>query len=155
MTVTGNRTFPKCQLPEGSSGDWSIRRVALPARAVEVADDRPDCFRYRPGDYTELRCGGITFMTDLYDEWWTQRRAIERAREVGGSVLVTGLGLGVVVKEMLADGVSASIRRIVVLERSADVIRLAAPSLLAELGCRLNVVQIGRASCRERVWRYV
>ncbi len=141
MIVLADR-FPKSQLPEGSSGDWSIRRVVLPAHVVEVQDDRPDCFRYRPGEYTELRCGGITFMTDLYDEWWTQRSAIERARAVGGSVLVTGLGLGIVIKEMLAPGgPSAPIERIVVLERSADVIRLAAPSLLAELGPLLSVIE--------------
>ena len=140
--IQGNPpTAPRSQIPEGTSGEWSVRRVLLPPQVVKVQDDRPDCFRYRPGDYTELRCGGITFMTDLYDEWWTHRCAIERARAVGGRVLVTGLGLGLVVKEMLANPSSrAAIDRVVVLERSADVIQLAAPSLLAELGGALDVI---------------
>lgn len=138
----GSQAYAPSRIAEGTSGEWSIRRMVLPARSVEVADSRPECFRYRPGEYTELRRGGITFMTDLYDEWWTQRSAIERAREVGGRVLITGLGLGLVAREMLADPERrAAIESVVILEQSADVIRLVAPQLLAELGPVVSIIQ--------------
>ncbi len=139
---SGDQAYARSRIAEGTSGEWSIRRMVLPARTVEVPDNRPDCFRYRPGEYTELRCGGITFMTDLYDEWWTQRSAIARARAVGGSVLITGLGLGLVVREILADPENrAPIDRIVVLEQSADVIALVAERLIAELGSSVSVIE--------------
>ena len=138
----GDQGYARSLISEGTSGEWSIRRVVLPERKLEIPDSRPQCFSYRPGEYTELRGGGITFMTDLYDEWWTQRSAIARAREVGGRVLITGLGLGLVVKEILADpGSRAQIDSIVVLERSADVIRLVASQLIAELGPCVAIVE--------------
>lgn len=138
----GYQAYAPSRIAEGTSGEWSIRRVVLPAQTIEVPDARPHCFRYRPGEYTELRCGGITFMTDLYDEWWTQRSAITRARAVGGRVLVTGLGLGLVVKEILADPQSrAPIDSVVVVERSADVIKLVASQLIAELGSCVSIVE--------------
>ncbi len=80
-------------------------------------------------------------MTDLYDEWWTQRHAIERARTVGGSVLITGLGLGMVVEGMLASAAPAPVSSVTVLEQSGDVIGLVAPHLQAEFGDRLTIVQ--------------
>ncbi len=67
-------------------------------------------------------------MTDLYDEWWTQRKAIEQARKRGGDVLITGLGLGLVVTSIL-EPPTGRVGRVVVIERSADVIRLVARSL--------------------------
>jgi hypothetical protein len=138
----GKPAYAPCRIAEGTSGEWSIRRLVLPPRLVEIPDSRPQCFRYRPGEYTELRRGGITFMTDLYDEWWTQRTAIERARKVGGSVLITGLGLGLVAREILADPEHrAAIEAIVILEQSADVIRLVGPQLRAELGPCVSIIE--------------
>lgn len=62
-----------------------MHKVKRPDRLVDVvADTRPDPFSFRSGKYTERRCGGITFMADLYDGCWTQRRAVERARLIGG-----------------------------------------------------------------------
>ncbi len=53
-----------------------------------------------------------------------------------------GLGLGLVVKEILADPQSrAPIDCIVVLERSVDVIKLVAPQLIAELGACVSIVE--------------
>ncbi len=126
-------------VPAGCSGEWAILKVDLPARPTPI-DSRPECFRHRPGRYTELRQGGVTFMTDLHDEWWTQRTAIERARQVGGSVLVTGLGLGLVVEAMLAEPGHALIEQVLIIERSADVITLVAPHLLAAGGERVQVI---------------
>jgi hypothetical protein len=123
----------------GQSGAWSITRTRQAARATPVVDLRAPCFHYRPGEYAELRHDGITFMTDLYDEWYTQRSAIARARAVGGSVLITGLGLGLVVESILAEPAPA-VDRIVVLEQSADVIALVAPYLTGRCGARVEIV---------------
>lgn len=116
-------------------------KVRLPERSAGgLLDTRPDAFRFRPGEYTELRQGGITFMTDLYDEWWTQRRAIERARSVGGRVLITGLGLGMVVEAILSTPASAQVLSVTVLEQSADVIHLVAGHLHGQFGDRIEII---------------
>jgi hypothetical protein len=128
------------QLPAGVRGDWSLIKVRLPERAAGVVDARPDAFRFRSGEYTELRHAGITFMTDLYDEWWTQRRAIERARRVGGKVLITGLGLGMVVEAILSAPALATVSSVTVLEQSADVIDLVAPHLLRQFPDQVEIV---------------
>lgn len=127
-------------LPAGRSGNWSLTKLRLPERAASLVDSRPDAFRFRPGEYTELRHGGVTFMTDLYDEWWTQRRAIERARQVGGNVLITGLGLGMVVEAILATPPLVPVSGVTVIEQSADVIHLVAPHLINQFGNRVTII---------------
>ncbi len=130
------------QLPAATRGEWSLTKITLPERSFDaVVDPRPEAFRFRAGEYTELRRGGITFMTDLYDEWWTQRRAIERARCVGGKVLITGLGLGMVVEAILASPAPAQVSTVTVLEQSGDVISLVAPHLQQQFGDRLEIVE--------------
>jgi hypothetical protein len=127
-------------VPPGKSGEWAVERVTIPPRDYDPASDpRPDCFKFRPGTYTSLRRGPTQFMTDLYDEWWTQRPAITEALARGGDVLVTGLGLGVVVDAML-EPADSPVHRITVLELSSDVIRLVAPHLLAAHPGRLEVI---------------
>jgi spermidine synthase len=88
-------------------------------------------------------------MTDLYDEWWTQRRAIEEARRRGGNVLITGLGLGLIVESMLRPE-DSPIESVTVVERSADVIRLVAPHFLSRYGDRLLVVEADAFDWRPR-----
>jgi len=78
-------------------------------------------------------------MTDLYDEWWTQRTAIEQARVRGGDVLITGLGLGLVVASIL-ESPQSRVKRVVVIERSADVIGLVAPGLKARYSGQIEVI---------------
>ncbi len=152
MTLAKALALPPYQashLAPGASGDWSLIKLRLPERAAgSVIDARPDAFRFRPGEYTELRRGGITFMTDLYDEWWTQRRAIERARSVGGRVLITGLGLGMVVEAILATPAPAEVTSITVLEQSTDVISLVAAQLHRQFGQRIEIVHADAFSWR-------
>lgn len=129
-------------LPEGRSGKWELSRFTV--RELDGydprTDPRPDFAKRRPGTYTQLERGTTVFMTDLYDEWWTQRVAIEEACRRGGHVLITGLGLGMVVESMLrAPG--SRVERVTVVERSPDVIRLVAPHLERLFGDRLRVVR--------------
>lgn len=127
-------------VPAGRSGEWVVEKVVLPQREYDqAADPRPDFFKYRPGSYTCLRRGSVQFMTDLYDEWWTQRQGIDEALARGGEVLVTGLGLGLVVEAILQVG-DSPVERVTVLEQSADVIRLVAPHLQTRFAGKVEVI---------------
>jgi hypothetical protein len=131
----------RSEVPAGRSGSWVVEKVVLPERAYDPATDaRPDCFKFRPGVYTSLRRGSEQFMTDLYDEWWTQRDAIREAAARGGDILITGLGLGLVAEAILRRP-DSRVRRVTIIELSPDVIRLVAPHLEARYPGRLEVVQ--------------
>jgi hypothetical protein len=129
--------YIKSSLPAGRSGDWSIEK--FPVQSPGRGDARPACFQSPAGTYTRLKKGNEVFMTDLYDEWWTQRIAIEQARVRGGDVLITGLGLGLVVASML-EPPGCRVRRVVVVERSSDVIGLVAPALENRYGKQFEVI---------------
>jgi hypothetical protein len=129
--------YIKSSLPAGRSGDWSIEK--FPVQSPGQDDSRPACFQSPAGTYTRLKKGNEVFMTDLYDEWWTQRMAIEQARERGGDVLITGLGLGLVVASILEPPTGRT-RRVVVIERSADVISLVARPLENRYGGQIEVI---------------
>ncbi len=79
-------------------------------------------------------------MTDLHDEWWTQRDAIHEACHRGGQVLITGLGLGLVAESMLRT-VGSEVERVTIVEISQDVIRLVGDHLRGKLGRSLEIVQ--------------
>lgn len=112
----------KVDVPEGVSGDWSIQRFTVERgmatfRAAMAGRDLP------PGIYTRLSCrkGGL-FMSDTPAEY---RDAAWFIHVAEGSVLISGLGLGMVVKAILK---KAEVTHITVLELEADVINLVAPS---------------------------
>ncbi len=127
----------KVDLPPGTSGEWTLETFEV--RPQPGVDTRPECFRSAPGRYTRLRHGGTVYMTDLYDEWYTQLDGIREARRRGGEILVTGLGLGMVAESMLAGNASA-VECITVVEASEDVLRLVGPHLERKLGDRLEIV---------------
>src|SRR4051812_35762651 len=107
---------------------------------MAAVDPRPDCFQFRPGVYTCLRRGPVQYMTDLYDEWWTQRTGIAEALARGGEILITGLGLGLVAEAILRPPASP-VTRLTIVEFSEDVIRLVAPFLQARYPGRIEIVQ--------------
>jgi hypothetical protein len=129
--------YIKSSLPAGRSGDWSIEKFSVHTPGHK--DTRPEHYQSPAGTYTRLKEGNEVFMTDLYDEWWTQRMAIEQAGVRGGDVLVTGLGLGLVVTSML-EFPQSRVNRVLVVERSTDVIRLVAPSLKERYNGRIEVI---------------
>lgn len=116
--------YCKVMVPEGRSGDVSVERF-------EVMDDfaLAKLFIYgrgtRPGQYTAIRRGGELWMSDTHAEFYDSSRFVRKAKELGGSVLVNGLGLGVVVGHLLE---CDEIEHIDVVEIDEDVIRLVAPS---------------------------
>jgi hypothetical protein len=94
---------------------------------------------HRPGTYTRLKIGPVDMMTDLYDEWWSQREAIAEALQRGGHVLISGLGLGMIIECILRPQ-DSPVERVTVLEKSADVIALTGPHMMARCGDRLEIV---------------
>ena len=139
MEASPLRYFPS-DVPEGTCGPWTIEKITIADRPYDPASDpRPECFKFRPGRYTLLRRGPTQFMTDLYDEWWTQRIGILEAIRRGGDVLITGLGLGLVAEAILRVHES-SVRRLTIVEKSEEVIALVAPHLQSVWPDRLNIV---------------
>ncbi len=136
-----NPKYFKSDVPTGRSGEWVVERVEMPERPQDSASQQVvNCFKYRSGTYTCLRRGPVHFMTDLYDEWHTQQRAIEQGSRRGGHILITGLGLGLVA-EALLKAEDSTVERITIVEYSPDVIRLVAPHLLARYGGKLEIVE--------------
>ncbi len=133
-------TYQKANVPPGRSGDWIVEEFTQEDRGPARQPYVPRWARYRPGTYLRLKRGHTVFMTDLYEEWWTQREAIAQARRRGGQVLVTGLGLGLVVDAML-QGPGAKVELVTVVESSRDVIRLVRVHLESRWGNRLKVVR--------------
>jgi hypothetical protein len=121
--------IPKSDMPEGQAGDWLIERFTISKAEAEI-----DALRnmmhgarrsVRPGTYTRLRCGDETVMSDTHAE---MRDHLGVVQDAHGDVLVTGLGLGMVVVALLQ---KPEVRTVTVIERSADVITLVAPTLRA------------------------
>ena len=125
----------------GRSGAWIIEKFVVRDRRLpeEQQDERPEWAKGRSGRYTRLKQGQTVVMTDLYDEWWTQKEAIQEACRRGGHVLVTGLGLGLVVESILRSP-GSKVERLTVIEASEDVIRLVGPHLRARFGNRLEII---------------
>lgn len=136
----GEPVYLKADVPPGRSGEWVVEHFTQEDRGAVDQPLSPQWMRYRPGEYTRLKKGPVTFMTDLYEEWWTQRRAIAEAARRGGHVLVTGLGLGLVVDAMFRQPESA-VERVTVIEQSADVIRLVADSLEQRYPGRVEIIE--------------
>ena len=132
----------RSKVPEGRSGDWVLERFCVGDDPTYDAgrDTRPQFARRRPGSYSLLRRGEVQFMTDLYDEWWTQRLLLDQAARRSGQILISGLGLGLIVESLLrSPDIEAS--RVTVLELSKDVIRLVAPHFRDLYGDRLEIVE--------------
>ncbi len=126
----------------GVSGRWQVAKSTFGERevrraAIEFADKIP----LPPGVYTHLFCytwdtmnnkHGETVMNDFPSELAKHLQFILTAR---GRVLVGGLGLGCVVRGLLANG---KVEMIDVVERSASVIKLCGHSVADPL---VNIIQ--------------
>lgn len=137
---SGRLRYAKSGVPEGRSGAWAVERFVIrdPGRGRPETDTRPSWARAEPGVYTRLRSGAVDFMTDLFEEWWSQRPAMEEAVRRGGDVLVTGLGLGMVAGTILE--AEAPVSSVTVVEASVDVVELVGPHLEALYPDRLTIV---------------
>jgi hypothetical protein len=113
-------------LKAGKSGSWEVRPFTVSEQdakwskvrcAINGCSERA----LEAGDYWMLTEGGGLYMSN------TPAEVRDHADFIGmasGSVLIAGLGLGMVVQALLDRG---QCRRIVVVEKSQDVINLVAP----------------------------
>lgn len=114
-------------------GSWSVKRQEWKTWVRFTSHDGANTSRVAPGEYTFLvnhdaNCrpsplDGEPVMNDTEPELRTHLQAMLTAR---GRVLVTGLGLGCVVRGMLAVG---RVDEVVVLERESAVIELCGASV--------------------------
>ena len=114
----------KCNIPEGSSGSWSVENFT-----VSEMDSRISLFRdgmrfVSAGDYTRLMCGYEVVMSNTPAEIRDHMEFMKKCKRLGGSVLINGLGLGIALSEILKYD---NIKKIKVIEKSPDVIKLVAP----------------------------
>lgn len=125
---------PQVDLPEGRIGDWAVERFTVSEQDAAIYNINPASVgrrTMRPGTYTRLRRGTTVVMSDTHAERRDHAPVVLRAE---GAVLVTGLGLGMVTAALLA---RPAVRRVDVIERSAEVLDLVGRTLAARYGDRL------------------
>lgn len=116
-------------VPNGVSGDWKVE-------TFEVSKEESSFSRIRamqnPNEYVEagtykrLMRRGTVVMSNTRMELETNRPIIRAAQ---GSVLINGLGLGMVLTAILP---RTTVKEVIVVEKSSDVIRLVAPTFLED-----------------------
>ena len=111
----------KVDIPPGRSGDWEVD--VFDATYIEKPNkaDLGPGRNYHPGTFTRLTHRGRTIMSDTPDEVQDHMPFINRAH---GRVLINGLGLGMVLKAVLA---KPEVTKVDVVELSPDVINLVLP----------------------------
>ena len=134
-------------IPAGASGQWHIKKLNLSKDIVAPKDGKP--VRVPKGDYTQLWCWtketlqnvldggdmswpGELVMTDSPDELNTHLDFMLKAH---GRVLISGLGLGCVVRGCLAN---QNVKHVVCLERDPHVLKLVKPHMPSN---RLTILQ--------------
>lgn len=121
-----------CRVPHGVSGDWRVEPWEVDKALSEHWTEQMQTFPlpYRefsaPGSYTRLMHGAELVMSNIDAEIVEHVGFIERA---SGSVLITGLGLGVLPLALLAFG---KVRHIDIVEVEQNVIDLVWPHVADE-----------------------
>lgn len=114
-------------IPEGTCGDWRVERFTVDERGAAFHNMRcafsPGMGRRTidPGEYTRLKRGHTVVMSDTPAEYWDHSEAIRKAT---GDVVLNGLGLGLVLAEILK---KPEVKSVTVIERSSEVLALVAP----------------------------
>jgi hypothetical protein len=114
-------------VPAGSAGRWRVERFTVSEEAASIERMRAMFSGGRgvpAGDYTRLMRGGQLVMSDTPDEIRDHRSPVREAKDRGGRVLIHGLGLGLVLRQMLA---LPNVTQVDVVEQSEDVIALVGP----------------------------
>ncbi len=130
----------KVNIPEGISGDWSVKRFTVTSNGEKMERIRSifsfsSRGRYTPeGEYTKLSRGGLVIMSDTPDEIKDHYSMIIEAKE---HVLINGLGLGVVLQGCLD---KPEVTHATVIEKSQDVINLVGKYYQDKYGDRLTII---------------
>jgi len=149
-------------IPANAAGAWHIKKITLSKDMIAPKDGK--LVTVPKGDYTQLWRWthktiaaalapfddirpepGELVMTDSPDELNTHLQFMLRAH---GRVLITGLGLGCVIRGCLAN---PAVRHIVCIERDVDVLKMVKPHMPTE---RLTILQADAVSwCRNNLGR--
>ncbi len=123
-------------VPDGISGEWEIQ-------SFKVSEEEAKICRMRAifqgghgsvpvGDYKYLKKNGETIMSNTPDEINDFRYFVGK---VTGSVLINGLGMGVILKAILE---KPEVTEVIIIEKSLHVIRLVAPTYINDK--RVNII---------------
>jgi hypothetical protein len=125
--------IPNVDLPEGTSGPWSIVRFEVPKTSIENFRLMREGRGCAPGFYTKLVCQGRgVVMSDTSAEKMDHYPFIRNAK---GHCLINGLGLGMCLKAAL---MKPEVEMVTVVEIDRNVIDLVWPHYDSE---RCQVVQ--------------
>ena len=104
-------------VPDGQSGEWKIESFKVEKNDLSQMFSAFRTGRFVPeGDYKRLTRGNVLVMSNTPDEINDFMHFVRKAK---GSVLINGLGLGVLLKALLNKD---EITEITVIEKSQDVI---------------------------------
>lgn len=109
-------------VPCGVSGIWSVKDLTVGHSDMEGTLEFTKNRGVPAGTYKKLTRGDVVVMTNTPDEILDFRSFVDKA---SGSVLINGLGLGTIIKALLA---KADVVSITVIENSIDVIKLVSPT---------------------------
>lgn len=123
-------------VPDGISGNWMVESFTVSEQDAKMTKIR-SMFHggrdYVPaGNYKYLKRNGETIMSNTPDEIKDFRSFVSMAK---GTILINGLGIGVLVKALLE---KSEVTEITIIEKSKDVIKLSAPTY--EMDKRVTVI---------------
>lgn len=116
-------------IPDGISGDWEVSTFKITKENAFVFNIKALYSfsnygrRVKAGTYKRLTCYNTTVMSNTPAEIHDHLIFFREAKR-GGKILINGLGLGIVLTQILK---SEGITSITVIEKSKDVIKLVAP----------------------------
>ena len=120
------------KVPDGVSGDWRVETFEVTKEQADLEAVRSAFSSMRgrgvtePGKYKRLTYRGSVVMSNTPDEINDQGHFVWKAR---GKILINGLGLGITLKLLLD---KPEVKEITVIEKSADVIKLVAPTYIKD-----------------------
>jgi hypothetical protein len=129
----------KVNVPKGESSDYKIKKFIVSEEDSRLDSMRSFTFsnrgRYTPaGEYTSLTCRGEIIMSDTPNEIRDHHEAVRMAK---GSVLINGLGIGMVLQAVLE---KPEVTDVTVIELSPDVISLVGKHYQDKYGSRLQII---------------
>lgn len=131
--------IPKCNIPEGFSGDWKVKRFTVSEEDAAFHNLRcrikRDGRSIRAGTYTKLCFNGAIVMSDTPAEMSDHAKFVRLAR---GRVLINGLGLGMCAVAVLE---KPEVEHVTVIEKSHHVYRLVAPHIIARYEDRVTIYE--------------
>lgn len=113
-------------VPDGERGPWKVSTFKITEEQAKLDQLRSAMHGNRrgvyPGTYKQLTRHGQVIMSNTHAECRDHKYFVHMAK---GIVLINGLGLGVVLTEILA---KEDVTEVTVVEKDADVISLVGPS---------------------------